>query len=223
MTAVRITVSKEDYLKAVAEAQAEDEVVIAATLVRWLGVTAPAVAMAIRRLSRDGLVRTNGHGHISLSAAGRQIADRLRARHDLIERMLTEMFGMEWYKVHDEAERLEHAVSEEFESRLVEVLGAGKPCPHGTLPGQENPKVRRSLGWKRLSEADSGEALIVASVYERDRKLLEHFDRLGLRPGVPIFLESHDYDETLTVRIAEATVHVGTAAAAAVWIRPAGP
>jgi DtxR family transcriptional regulator, Mn-dependent transcriptional regulator len=221
MTDVRITGSKEDYLKAIAEAHAEDGVVIAATLVRWLGVTAPAVAMALRRLTRDGLVRTNAKGHITLTAAGRQIADRLRARHHLIERMLTEMFGMEWYKVHDEAERLEHAVSEEFEKRLVEVLGAGKPCPHGGLPGQENPKARRDMGWKQLDEASAGEPLTIARVFERDRKLLEHFDRLGLRPGVSVVVESHNCDETLTLRAGAATVLLGKPAAAAVWVHPA--
>jgi len=223
MTAARITVSKEDYLKAIAESQVEDGVVIAATLVRWLGVSAPAVAMAIRRLSRDGLVRTDREGHIALSASGRQIADRLRARHNLIERMLTGMFGMEWYKVHDEAERLEHAVSEDFESRLVEVLGTGKPCPHGQLPGQESPKSRRRMGWKRLAEASAGERVVVASVFERDRKLLEHFDRLGLRPGTAVSVESHNYDQTLTLRIADKSVPMGRPAAAAIWVRPANP
>lgn len=220
MRARRITASKEDYLKAIAEAQVEDGVVIAATLVRWLGVSAPAVAMAMRRLGRDGLVRTDAGGHISLSPAGRQIADRLRTRHNLIERMLTEMFGMEWYKVHDEAERLEHAVSEEFERRLEQVLGTGKACPHGEIPGQDSPKARRRLGWKRLDEAGVGEQLVVTSVFERDRRLLEHFDRVGLRPGIPLVLESHNYDETLTVRIADTAIPIGKPAAKAVWVRP---
>jgi DtxR family Mn-dependent transcriptional regulator len=223
LTDTRITVSKEDYLKAIAEAQVEGKAVIAATLVRWLGVSAPAVAMAIRRLRRNRLVRVDGDGHITLSAAGHQIADRLRRRHNLIERMLTEIFGMEWYKVHDEAERLEHAVSQEFESRLAKVLGAGRPCPHGELPGQESPKARRRLGWKRLDQVSAGERVDVASVFERDRKLLEHFDRLGLRPGVTVSLESRNCDETLTLRIAHRTIQIGNAAAAGVWVRPSHP
>jgi len=107
---MKLTISKEDYLKAIAEAESEEEPVIAATIARWLKITPPAVALALRRLQRDKLVRVGGGGRISLTAAGRQISDRLRKRHYLIERMLTEMLGMEWYKVHDEAERLEHAV-----------------------------------------------------------------------------------------------------------------
>jgi DtxR family transcriptional regulator, Mn-dependent transcriptional regulator len=218
---VRITVSKEDYLKAVVEAHLEGQVVIGATLVRWLGVSAPAVAMALRRLKRDGLIRVDGKGHISLSAAGRRIADRLRTRHNLIERMLAEMFGMEWYKVHEEAERLEHAVSEDFEALLAKTLGPDKPCPHGALPGQETPQERRRMGWKRLDEASPDERVVIASVSERDRNLLEHFDRLGLRPGASVSLESRNCDETLTLRVPGGTVQIGTLAAAAIWVRPA--
>jgi DtxR family Mn-dependent transcriptional regulator len=216
---MRVTVSKEDYLKAIAEAHAEGEPVIAATLARWLGVSAPAVMMAVRRLSRDGLIRVNKNGHITLSASGTEIANRLQTRHNLIERMLTEMFGMEWYKVHEEAERLEHAVSEEFESRLVEVLGDGKPCPHGNLPGQASPKERRRIGWRPLNEAESEKKVVVASVFERDRELLEYFDRLGLRPGTQLRLESRNCDETISIRIADHTVQLGRPAAAKIWVR----
>src|SRR5437016_691642 len=105
-----ITVSKEDYLKAILEAESEGASVISATLAHWLSVSPPAVTMALRRLKKDGLVRVQG-GEVSLTSAGRKIARKLTLRHHLIERMLSEMFGMEWYKVHDEAERLEHAVS----------------------------------------------------------------------------------------------------------------
>jgi len=104
---VRITISKENYLKTIAEAESEGEAVIAATLARWLKVSAPAVTMAIRRLKRDELIRVGREGQITLTRSGRTIANRLLNRHHLIERMLTEVFGMEWYKVHEEAEQLE--------------------------------------------------------------------------------------------------------------------
>src|SRR4051794_40783863 len=127
---LKITISKENYLKTIAEAESEGEVVIAATLVRWLNVSAPAVTMAIRRLKRDGMIGVDREGHITLTGGGREIANRLLHRHHLIERMLTEVFDMEWYKVHDEAEQMEHAVSGEFERLLVEKLGSGGACPH---------------------------------------------------------------------------------------------
>ena len=118
-----ITVSKEDYLKAILEAESEGETVISATLAHWLLVSPPAVTMAVRRLKKDGLVRVQSGGEVSLTAAGRKIARKLTLRHHLIERMLAEMFGMEWYKVHDEAERLEHAVSPDFEAKLLAKTG----------------------------------------------------------------------------------------------------
>src|SRR5213075_2552 len=114
-----ITVSKEDYLKAVLEAESEGVYVISATLAHWLNVSPPAVTMALRRLKRDGWVQVRADGRVQLTAAGREIAMRTINRHYLIERMLSEVFGMEWYKVHDEAERLEHAVSADFEAKLA--------------------------------------------------------------------------------------------------------
>ena len=79
------TVSKENYLKAIAEAESDGETVIAATLVRWLKVTPAAVTMALRRLRRDGLVRVRKDGRLQLTVKGRDIADRIRFRHHLIE------------------------------------------------------------------------------------------------------------------------------------------
>jgi DtxR family Mn-dependent transcriptional regulator len=89
-----ITVSKEDYLKAILEAETEGEAVISATLAHWLLVSPPAVTMALRRLKKDGLVRDQNSGEVSLTAAGRKIARKLTLRHHLMS-MLSEMFGME--------------------------------------------------------------------------------------------------------------------------------
>src|SRR5438067_9748489 len=147
-----ITVSKEDYLKAILEAESEGTSVISATLAHWLSVSPPAVTMALRRLKKDGLVRVQG-GEVSLTSAGRKIARKLTLRHHLIERMLSEMFGMEWYKVHDEAERLEHAVSPDFEAKLLAKLGSGGPCPHGPLSEVERSASRRRRGLILLADA----------------------------------------------------------------------
>src|SRR6202795_4996622 len=147
-----ITVSKEDYLKAILEAESEGETVISATLAHWLKVSPPAVTMVGRRLKKDGLVRVNTDGRVRLTAAGKKIARKLTVRHHLIERMLAEMFGMEWYKVHDEAERLEHAVSADFEAKLARKLGRGGICPHGNLVTPERPAHRRRRGMQLLAE-----------------------------------------------------------------------
>src|SRR5580692_12577964 len=122
--------------------------------------------MAIRRLKRDGLIHVSAAGEITLKKQGREIADRVLQRHHLIERMLTEIFGLEWYKVHDEAEQLEHAVSADFERKLVERLGSSHACPHGNIVGMDSPAARRQRGLKPLEEASPGERLLVVSLFE---------------------------------------------------------
>lgn len=219
---MRITISKENYLKAIAEAESEGQAVIAAGLARWLNVSPPAVTMAIKRLKRDGLILVEDDGRIRLTAGGREIATRLLTRHHLIERMLTEIFEMEWYKVHEEAEQLEHAVSADFERKLLERLGPGEACPHGNLIGMDTPEERRRRGWLPLNELPVESRARVVSVFERDRRLLEYFDGLGIRPGATLGLVSHNYDETLTLRVASGTVQLGRTAADKVWVEPLG-
>ena len=215
---MRITISKENYLKTIAEAEGEGETVIAATLVRWLGVTAPAVTMAIRRLKRDGFIRVATAGNITLTRSGREIANRLLTRHHLIERMLTEVFGMEWYKVHDEAEQLEHAVSADFERKLLEKLGDEASCPHGNRMGMDRPKDRRDRGWIPLDETADGQFARVQSVFERDRNLLEYLDGLGIRPGVKLKMLARNYDQTFTLGVDGKSVQLGGAAATRIWV-----
>src|SRR5271167_4457968 len=216
-----ITVSKEDYLKAVLEAKSEGEQVIAARLAQWLSVSAPAVTMALRRLKRDGLVLVRQDGRVQLTAAGRKIARRLAVRHHLIERMLHEVFGMEWYKVHDEAERLEHAVSSDFEAMLTRKLGRGGPCPHGNSPTPESPRSRRKRGLLLLSESEPGSRYAVRSVYERDRRLGEFLEKLGIRPGADIAVAQRNYDDTLSLVTTAGRVALGRSAAEKVWVAPA--
>jgi DtxR family Mn-dependent transcriptional regulator len=221
---VKITISKENYLKAIAEAQAEGETVIAATLTRWLNVSAPAVTMALKRLKRDGLIdvanESGKEGQLTLTSAGQSIANRVINRHHLIERMLAEIFGMEWYKVHDEAEQLEHAVSEEFERRLQEKLGNSDECPHGNRVSFDTPDDRRSRGWKRLDEFEDRSAKVV-SIFERDRKLMEYLNELGIRPGATVELISRNYDDTITLRIHGRSIPLGNSAASKIWVQQA--
>ena len=215
-----ITVSKEDYLKAILEAESEGETVISATLAHWLSVSAPAVTMALRRLKRDGLVRVQTGGHVTLTPAGRKIARKLTQRHHLIERMLAEIFGMEWYKVHDEAERLEHAVSPDFETKLRNKLGTGTACPHGNLSEMESPASRRRRGLEFLAEAETGKHYIVSGIYERDRRLLEFLEERGIRPGAQLEVSGRNYDQTLTLSTSAGTVALGRSAAIRVWVLP---
>jgi DtxR family Mn-dependent transcriptional regulator len=213
-----ITVSKEDYLKAILEAESEGETVISATLAHWLSVSPPAVTMALRRLKKDGLVKVQGDGHVGLTSAGRKIARKLTLRHHLIERMLAEIFGMEWYRVHDEAERLEHAVSPDFEARLLAKLGRGGACPHGNLSELESPDSRRRRGLVLLAHADEGKNYVVSGIYERDRHLLEFLEGRGVRPGAHVHVAGRNYDQTLTLSTDAGTVALGRSAAERVWV-----
>ncbi len=217
MPTMELTISKEDYLKAIAEAQAEEGTVFAVAVARWLDVSAPAVALALRRLRRDKLVEVDRKGRISLTAAGRRISDKLRLRHHLVERMLHEMLGVEWYKVHDEAERLEHAISEDVERRLIEKLGTDKPCPHGNQI-KKSPDERRKSGLQLLWEASPGSAVRVDSVDERDSRLLEYFDGLGIRPGVQLKVASANYDGTLGLQLGGKPTNLAESAAKKIWV-----
>lgn len=218
-----ITISKENYLKAVLEAQSEGEHVISATLAHRLSVTAPAVTMALRRLKRDGLVSVRAEGRVELTAAGREIARRTIVRHHLIERMLAEVFGMEWYQVHDEAEQLEHAVSAEFEAKLAQKLGPAGVCPHGNPVVPERAEARRRRGLCLLTEAESGRDYRVCSVYERDSALLRFLDERGVRPGAQLHIVERNYDQTLTLLSDKRKVSVGGPAAEKVWVTPVKP
>jgi DtxR family transcriptional regulator, Mn-dependent transcriptional regulator len=213
-----ITVSKEDYLKAILEAECEGEQVIAARLAQWLSVSAPAVTMALRRLKRDGLVAVRKGGPIQLTGAGRKIARQLVTRHHLIERMLHEVFGMEWYKVHDEAERLEHAVSADFEALLAQKLGRGGPCPHGNAAIPEPARAKRKRGLLPLSEALPDVRYTISSIYERDRELLEFVEKKGLRPGATLSIRARNYDGTLSLTVNGKPTELGGPAAEKLWV-----
>lgn len=214
-----ISVSKEDYLKAILEAESEGQTVISATLAHWLAVSAPAVSMALRRLKRDGYVDVKADGIIRLTAKGKETAYRTALRHHLIERMLSEMFGMAWYEVHDEAERLEHAVSPEFEARLLEKLGEKGTCPHGNSVLPETPEQRRKHGLQLLSEAKELTDYTVCSLYERDPKLLRFLHQAGIEPDGAVRVVQRNYDQTVAIETAKGDFTIGSPAADKVWVK----
>jgi DtxR family Mn-dependent transcriptional regulator len=215
-----ISVSKEDYLKAVLEAESEGQTVISATLAHWLGVTPPAVSMAVRRLKRDGFLEVKPNGVVRLTAKGRHTAHRTALRHHLIERMLSEVFGMPWYEVHDEAERLEHAVSPAFEARLLERLGAQGLCPHGNAVLPENPARRAKRGLRTLADGAEDAEYTVASLYERDPRLLRFLHETGIEPGGTVRVLKRNYDQTLSIETPTGAFALGAPAAEKVWVRP---
>jgi DtxR family Mn-dependent transcriptional regulator len=215
-----ITISKEDYLKAILEAESEGHTVIPALLAHWLEVSPPAVTKAVKRLKQDGYIDAKADGALRLTAKGKKTAYRTALRHHLIERMLSEIFGMEWHQIHAEAERLEHAVSPVFEAKLIEKLGNKGTCPHGNGVLPEAPAQRKRRGMLSLIDAAERTEYVVASLYERDPKLLQFLHKLGIGPNTPISVLERNYDETWRVQTPSGSATIGKSAAERVWIRP---
>jgi DtxR family Mn-dependent transcriptional regulator len=175
--------------------------------------------MAIKRLKRDGYVEVKSDGIVRLTPMGKKTAYKTALRHHLIERMLSEVFGMEWYQVHDEAERLEHAVSPEFEAKLIEKLGERGTCPHGNSVLPESPARRRKQGLVPLSEAEESSEYTVTSLFERDPKLLRFLHRAGIDPQSSLRVIAHNYDQTIVIETAHGEITLGRPAAEKVWIK----
>jgi len=215
----KTSVSREDYLKAIWEMLEEGQSPpISARLAEELGVTPPAVTNALKRLTRDDLVRVNRAGHIDLSRKGRQFAERMALRHQLAEILLTEVIGLPWSKAHDEAERLEHAISPEVEELLLKRFGNNGTCPHG-VPIRGGVAELRKQGAVLLSDLRAKDKAEIVCVYEKDGQFLEFLDGLQLRPGTKLGVERREYDETMTLRAAGKTIHLGKPATSRIWVR----
>jgi len=213
----------ENYLKAIHEAQhrltAERDLVPMGQLSSALGVVPGTATTMVKTLAESGLMIYEPYSGVRLTAAGAKLAAAVLRRHRLVELFLVRVMGMNWDEVHDEAEQLEHAVSADFERRLIEKLGAGDACPHGNRALMDKPEDRRRRGLRPLDEAQATQKLKVVSVFERDRKLLEYLEGLGVRPGVLLEVMARNYDETLTLRVNGRSMQLGRPAASKVWVQ----
>lgn len=219
----RTSVSQEDYLKAIWEIVQEEQVPISARLAEELDVTPPAVTAALKRMTRNGQVKVQRDGRIQLTAKGREVAEHLVLRHRLAEKLLTEVIGLEWSKVHEEAERLEHAISPEVEALLLKRFGADSSCPHGVPLFGGLAKLKRKSGAVLLSEMNAGDRVEVLHVKEKDPKFLEFVDGIHMRPGARVRILRKEYDETMTLGVdgANGKVHLGKPATSRIWVRAA--
>jgi len=172
----------EEYLQAIYTLADENGHVVSARLAEFLGFSAPAVSEMVHRLERDGLVTLDAHKEVHLTTKGKTEADSIVRRHRLAERFLVEILGFAWWKTHEEAERLEHAMSAEMEARMVTVLGDPQTCPHGNpMPGVTPTPTRP------LAELPAGEPAAVVRIpdqFEHEPGFLEYLDSQGVKPGV---------------------------------------
>ncbi len=214
------SVSQEDYLKAILEMQQEDQVPISARLSEELRVTPPAVTAALRRMARNGHVRLQPRGRIHLTRKGRKVAAHLILRHQLAEKLLVEVLDMPWTRVHDEAEKLEHAISPELEELLLNYFGREGTCPHGSPLVGGLARLRRQEKARPLSLARQGQRVEILCVFEKDARFLDYLDRQRLRPGTRLLVEHKDYDQTVQLLVAGKTVHLGPNASERIWVKP---
>jgi DtxR family transcriptional regulator, iron-dependent repressor len=214
----RTSVSQEDYLRAIWEMLEENQTPISARLAEELNVTPPAVTAALKRMTRDGHVRLERSGRINLTQKGRKFAQRLALRHQLAEMLLTEVIGLSWAKAHDEAERMEHAISPEVEALLLKRFGDKKSCPHGVPMRGGVAKLRRQ-GAVLLADLRTKEAGEILCVYEKDPQFLEFIEGLRLRPSAIVKVLKREYDETMTLRAGGKTMHLGKPATSRIWVR----
>lgn len=214
------TVSQEDYLKAIWEMEQEEQVPISARLSEELGVTPPAVTAALKRMARNGYVRLGPRGRIQLTRKGSELAEHLMLRHNLAEKLLTEVLEMSWTHVHNEAEKLEHAISPELENLLLKYFGRESCCPHGNPLFGGLARLRRRHGVRQLSAVRVGQRVEILRVFEKDSRFLDHLDRLRLRVGTRLVVEHKDYDETVQALVAGRTVHLSKNATERIWVKP---
>jgi DtxR family Mn-dependent transcriptional regulator len=174
----------EEYLQAIYTLADENGHVVSARLAEFLSFSAPAVSEMVHRLERDGLVTLDGHKEVHLTKVGKGQADSIVRRHRLAERFLVQVLGFAWWKTHEEAELLEHAMSPEMEARMAAVLGDPQTCPHGNpMPGVE-PIPTRPL--ERLAIGERARVERIPDQFEHEAGFLEYLDTQGVRPGVTL-------------------------------------
>jgi DtxR family transcriptional regulator, iron-dependent repressor len=189
-------------------------VVRSARLADWLSVSRPTVTVALRRMTRDGMVRLNAHKEIQLTARGDAAAAAIVRRHRIVERWMTDVLGLDWVAADAEAERLEHAVSEVVAQRLYRTLGAPKTCPHGNpIPGYSTMRPNE-LRLSALRPGETGTITRISEVAQREAPpLLQYLHDRGLHPGTRIKVQEVDeIGRTMRLRAArELTLSYETA------------
>ena len=192
----------EEYLETMLALDEEGVPVIQARIAERLGRSAPSVSEMLDRLIVDGYVSRDGR-RLSLTDSGRALAEKVVRKHRLAERLLVDVIGLEWHKVHREAGRGEHVISDDVEARLVELLGDPATCPHGNpIPGTHT--AAPSVPTRPLAEVAEGERvrlLRVSEEVELNLGSLTLLDEGGFIPGAVARIGGRDGEGNLEVRV----------------------
>ena len=216
-----LTRSQQDYLKSLYRLHGDQRPVPTGDLAQRLGISSPSVSEMVVKLSAQGLVEHDRYRGQQLTREGRKVALELVRHHRLLEMFLVRVLGYRWDEVHEEAERLEHVISERMEARIFELLGRPELDPHGhsipTLTGKVRPLSERSL-----SDCRPGEKVVVQVVSDDDPALLRELERRGLVPGTRIeVLESSRYESPIECRVKGRRVSIPLGLARAVFVEAA--
>lgn len=177
--------STEEYLEAVYRLEREGPGVTTSGLASELGVAPASVSGMLKKLAADGYLEHVARGEVKLTRTGLEVAVRVVRRHRLAERLLTDVLGMPWDQVQQEACMLEHAISENVEQRLVAILGDPKVCPHGLpIPPKDLSEPERS--GMPLAQLDIGSDAVVQGVTQEVPEMLRYLGEVGLRPGAHV-------------------------------------
>lgn len=187
MEAPKVSHALEDYLKAIYQLSEEARPVIAARLATETGVSPSTIFATLRRLAKEGYVTINRRKEIHLTNDGKKVAENIVRRHFLTERFLTDLLGLDWVKAHQEAHRLEHAISQEVEERLAKLLKHPTTCPHGNpIPGAMSGPAPKTIPLSETSDGQQVELDYITEGGERDVRLLSFLEKHGLRPGAKV-------------------------------------
>jgi len=214
----------EDYLKAIYALQREDEPPVRTSAIAdHLDVTPPTVTSMVEKLTDRGLLTREKYKGVELTPEGETVAIEVLRHHRLLEAFLADHLDYEWDEVHDEADALEHHISEEFEARLAQKLGDPTVDPHGDpIPGEDlEPPDETDTGV--LADHAEGDHLVVARVSDRDDEELRYLADAGVEPGTELELVERTPIGMFVVRIHGEAVHLPERVAASLGVRPAGP
>ncbi len=217
------TRAQEDYLKALYQLHGAQRPVPTRELAQRLGISSPSVSEMVARLTSQGLVEHDRYRGQQLTREGRKVALELVRHHRLLEMFLVQVLGYSWDEVHDEAERLEHVMSERMEQRIFELLGRPELDPHGHAIPSASGKVR-SLSERPLSECKTGEKVLVQGVSDEDAGRLRELERRGLMPGTRIeVMAVSEFEGPIEVRIKGKRVSVPLGLARGMFVEAARP
>ena len=199
----------EEYLQTVHSLTEEGTPVIQARIAERLGRTAPSVSEMLDRLEDEGYVRRAGRV-VELTDRGAVVAEKVVRRHRLAERLLVDVIGLEWHKVHEEAGRWEHVISDDVERRLVILLDDPATCPHGNpIPGSAHRAA--TADQRPLAAMDPGQQVTldrISEAVELDVPSLTFLGEHGFVPGTSARVAGRDDDGTVRLQLAASTVSV---------------